>query len=375
MSVAVRFNEGDPQGDLVRLAESIDQGIALCSDGEVHWANSHLAQMMGRCSAQALVGARFRDFFEDAGSGVPSSTGWRCVECLIRTVGSGSRKVRLQRIELGGPGLRELWVVAEGAPSQVAAVKEDGETWKERSALEVKNLKELLDFVGHELRTPLTVIQGYNRLLLSDSDLELSEKQRCFLVEINRNCLRMSELLARIERDSALGLGPCASVHLESASIEQTIETALGRMKPALEEADLTVSLRLDPRVSRFEFDPSRIEQVFVNLLENSSRYASGSGQIEITSCSLERAGAHFVEIAVSDSGPGIPEGDRDRVFDSGFRLDRGNNFPGSGLGLYIGREIMRAHGGNITVVDSPSGGSCFVLTLPWGRPPDPKGI
>ena len=365
MSHAIRSSRLDPHGDLAALAESIGEGVALCSAGKIRWANRRLAEILGRGSVQDLVGERFHDFFEDAGFGLPSQAGGRVLDCRVEGAPESSPRIRVVRVDYPSSRQETLWVAS---PYAVSAVQNGAPRVDEPHDLfgaETRKRKELLDFVGHELRAPLTVIQGYNSLLLSDAGRGGNSEQLRILQEIDRNCAKMGELLERLEHDNALGLSPCASVHLEAACLEKTIQHALRRVKPALSEARVEVDLKLDLRTARFLFDPFRIEQVFVNLLENATRYAA-PGSVEIASCSVERNAERFVEISVSDRGPGVPAGERERIFDSGVRLEGGNNFPGSGLGLYISRQIVSAHGGDMVIVDRPGGGSSFVISLPW---------
>lgn len=339
--------------------------MAICRHGRVRWANSQLAERTGRCSAQALVGSAFVDLFVDTGSGMPDATSWREVECGLRVANGDPRPVCLRRIELSNPNLCELWVVADRDTREGPFADSDIDKLRDRLEEEVRSRQELLEFVSHELRSPLTLIHGYNRLLLGSSGSTLSNEQRGFLEESTRNCKKMGDFLERLSEDARRGAAPCGAARRELASLQTTVCSALERVAPILEAFDIDVRLRIDSRNSRFQFDPSRIEQVFVNLLENAAKYAGAPGSVEISSCVLERSGERFVEISLSDKGPGIAEKDRERVFESGVRLISGNPGPGSGLGLYISRRIIRAHGGHMSVVGNSDGGSTFVFTLP----------
>lgn len=365
MSVAVRPVADFPQGDLVALAESVSEGVAICRNGKVAWANSRFAERMGQCSAQALVGSVFQELFVDTGRGVPNASSWRELECALRVVNAGPRAVRLQRVDLPGSETSELWVVGDHEATALDSRGREIADLRERLQGESRSRNELRAFVSHELRTPLTLVQGYNRLLLGCSDLELSDEQRRFLEESTHNCRKMSGILDRLSDEARGGAAPCDAVRLEEASLEATVRSALERVAPIFGNLDIEIDLRIDSKDERFQFDPSRIEQVFVNLLENAAKYGGSPGSVEIASRAIRRRGSRFVEISLSDKGPGIAESDREHVFESGVRLISGNPEPGSGLGLYISRRIVRAHGGHMTVVGNPGGGSAFVFTLP----------
>jgi two-component system sensor histidine kinase KdpD len=110
------------------------------------------------------------------------------------------------------------------------------------------------------------------------------------------------------------------------------------------------------------------IEQVLVNLIDNAVRYSAEKAPVEIRA---REDSERFTVIEVSDRGPGIPEADRERIFEKFHRLHHAG--PGTGLGLAICRSIVEAHGGNIDVRDREGGGARFRFTLPLAGPrPDP---
>ena len=106
--------------------------------------------------------------------------------------------------------------------------------------------------------------------------------------------------------------------------------------------------------------DPVRLDQVLTNLLDNARRYA-GASPVGVTA---GQAG-ELVELRVVDHGPGIPEPERERVFDQFYRVEGGRRPGGTGMGLAICRGIVQAHGGGLRVETTPGGGATFVLTLP----------
>ena len=354
------------------LAETVHEGVALCRNGCVAWANSRLAKSSGHTSAKALVGLHFAELFRDTGSGLPRSESWRELDCALRTSNGRDHAVRLQRVEFADEGRSELWVVSDADASKPRPLESELDELKRRLKYQANRHEELLGFVAHELRSPLTLIAGYNQLLLSSDEVELGAEQRRFLDESSRSCRKIGAILERLSEEAQTGASPCESVRFEVASLEDTLTSALLRVDPLLTRCGVEVLRCLDPRTDRFRFDPSRIEQVFVNLLENAAKYAGNPGFVEISSCTLERGGKRFVEISLLDKGPGIAEIDRERVFESGVRLIFGNSEPGSGLGLHISRRIARAHGGDLRVIGhtgrsagTVATGSVFVMSLP----------
>jgi two-component system sensor histidine kinase KdpD len=113
--------------------------------------------------------------------------------------------------------------------------------------------------------------------------------------------------------------------------------------------------------------DPVRLDQVLTNLLDNARSYAAAS-PVQV----VARRAGDSVELRVVDHGPGIPDPERERVFDQFYRVERGRRPEGTGMGLAICRGIVEAHGGTLRVEATPGGGASFVLTLPVLPPPAP---
>jgi PAS domain S-box-containing protein len=228
-------------------------------------------------------------------------------------------------------------------------------------AREVERMKD--DFVAtvsHELRTPLTPIKGWARTILqlgSDmTDRERTEALRSILTQAERlerlitNLLEVAKIQGRAEP------GPVILVDVRSLTaklIDQFRETNPGH----------TVRLVTpDAHVPRVQGDPTRIEQILSNLLSNAIKYAPADEPVDVQVSKV--AGA--VEIAVVDRGPGIPAHEQERLFERFSRL--GDHMTrtsgGTGLGLYIARELARAVGGSLAVMSTPGAGSTFVLRL-----------
>ncbi|MCG8592086.1 MAG: HAMP domain-containing histidine kinase, partial [Proteobacteria bacterium] len=141
------------------------------------------------------------------------------------------------------------------------------------------------------------------------------------------------------------------------------VEGAAEFLRPHLNENRLALEVSLDPQVPAVRFDPDRVAQVLTNLLGNAVKYARRGGTVEVQMRAVESAEGAFVEVAVSDDGPGVALEDRERIFEPYVRAD--DRSGGVGLGLAISRRIVEAHGGEIAVSEAPGGGSRFAFTLP----------
>jgi two-component system phosphate regulon sensor histidine kinase PhoR len=218
--------------------------------------------------------------------------------------------------------------------------------------------------VSHELRTPLTSLLGYAETLL---DEPLESKTREFLEIIRRNAQRMSRLtedlltLARVESgEDALEQAPVPAHDLLRDA--QISFSEVARVK------GLTIELAQSPD-SLVSADRDAIHQVFVNLIDNALKYASGTKKIEIGA--VERAAD--VEFFVRDFGPGIPSEHLARLFERFYRVDktRSREAGGTGLGLAIVKHIVLNHGGQVGVTSDLGHGAMFWFRLPLAEVAD----
>jgi two-component system, OmpR family, sensor histidine kinase KdpD len=214
----------------------------------------------------------------------------------------------------------------------------------------------LLSSLSHDLRTPLAAITGASTTLLQQ-EVELDTKNRRELV---RTIIEESEHLNRIIRnvlDMTRIESGAIKVKKEWTHVEEIVGAVLNRLSDRLSGHPVAVNIPADlPLVS---FDPLLIEQTLTNLLENAIKYTPSSAAFGIAASIIN--GSILVE--VSDNGPGIRQGDEERIFD---KFVRGSTAKGGiGLGLTICKAIIKAHGGRIWVEHKPGGGASFRFTLP----------
>ncbi|HIJ68378.1 MAG TPA: PAS domain S-box protein, partial [Deltaproteobacteria bacterium] len=221
------------------------------------------------------------------------------------------------------------------------------------------------DFVAnasHELRTPLTSIKGYTEVLMSEDDpevrspcLEVIFKNANHMIKIVNDLLQ----LAKVEDYNTI-------MDIRPVKADEVLAEAWKACAPAAEQRSVSLQNDLPPDGPMVQADFDQLVQVFRNLLENAVKYSPPGAKVEVFS--LAQNGK--VTIGVSDSGPGIPRKDQQRIFERFFRVERyrGKETGSTGLGLAICRHIVRIHGGAIWV-ESPrkdiSSGSTFFFTLP----------
>jgi len=230
--------------------------------------------------------------------------------------------------------------------------------------------KDFVANVSHELRTPLTSIKGYIEALL-DGGKDDPETSNKFLDIILKQSDRLNLILEDLLQLSKIESGQVLFKR-EPLHIQRVIERTLAMIKPLADKKGHRVLYFVEDNLPTVLGDEDRLMQVLSNLLDNAIKYTPGKGTITVTahpvSDDAERpAITTAVELSVTDTGLGIPERDRPRVFERFYRVDkaRSRELGGTGLGLAIVRHIVEGLGGRVWVeVNNPTG-SRFVVRLP----------
>jgi hypothetical protein len=215
---------------------------------------------------------------------------------------------------------------------------------------------EIVSTVSHELRSPLTSVKGYTSLLLNRWDRLKDDQKRMMLEQVNHDADRVTRLITELLDISRLESGRLV---LRRQMIDVRAVAASVVEKVQMEYPDLEATVEFPDEVPTVYADPDKIVQVLTNLVENGCKYGSPKGLLV-----AGEVGDDFLSVAVQDRGEGIPETDLSKVFTKFFR--RADTKPtGSGLGLWISRGLVEAHGGRLTVSSHPGKGSVFRFTLP----------
>ena len=232
--------------------------------------------------------------------------------------------------------------------------------------------KDFVANVSHELRTPLTSIKGYVEALL-DGGKDDPTTAAAFMEIIMRQSNRLNLILDDLLQLSQIESGQVL-FRREPVELRALLERTVAVIKPLADKKHHTIELSLPDEYVVVEGDEERLVQVFINLLENAVKYTPDQGRISMTirHAAQSRTGSPrpMIEIVVADSGIGIPEADRPRVFERFYRVDkaRSRELGGTGLGLAIVKHIVEAHSGHVWVEGNTPRGSRFVVHLPLAQ-------
>ncbi len=221
--------------------------------------------------------------------------------------------------------------------------------------------KDFVANVSHELRTPLTAIRGYAETLL-DGALEDAENNRRFLEVIRAHSIRLNNIASDLLTLSELESGkPLAEP--ERLSVRGALESAMNTVEAEAKVRDVRLSCDRIEDV-RVLGDKVRLEQAFINLLDNAIKFNRPKGEVRVAA---QHTREGKVQVSISDTGIGIPSEDLPRIFERFYRVDkaRSREMGGTGLGLSIVKHVVERMGGSVNVESQLGRGSTFTVILP----------
>jgi two-component system phosphate regulon sensor histidine kinase PhoR len=341
-----------------RVLEHVGDGVFLVDrDGLIRlWNTAAQAitglgadAVLGRPVAQALPG------WDDLAPRIPVSS----------SPGTAPEGAKTIPVEIHG---RELWLSISGVEFVDGTVYAFRDLTSERLIEELKG--EFITTVSHELRTPLAAIYGAAETLRRP-DRELSRDDREHLLAV---ISQESDRLARVVGEILLA-GHLDSRRLQLAEAPIEVAELVRDVVAAMEHHardGIRLSLVGPPALPTVSTDPDRLRQVLMNLIENAINYSPEGGLVEVK---VEARAAHL-SISVKDEGLGIPAHEQRRIFDKFYRVDPNltSGVGGTGLGLYVCRELVHLMGGRIWVESTVGAGSTFFVDLPVAPADAPLG-
>lgn len=221
---------------------------------------------------------------------------------------------------------------------------------------------ELVSTVAHELRSPLTSVKGFTATLLAKWERFTDEQRKLMLETVNADADRVTRLISELLDIARIDSGRLI-IRRQLVDLPQVVDRHVAGLVAAGERRS-RFDLRIQPGVPGIWADADKLDQILANLLENAVRHGDGRVTIEVEPVRLDSEEA--AAVTVMDEGEGIPDELHDRVFTRFWRSGRRG---GTGLGLYIVRGLVEAHGGTIEVGRAPSGGARFRFVLPAATP------
>jgi PAS domain S-box-containing protein len=341
------FREVEERAQAVRVLATIGDGVFLVDrGGRIRLWNTAAERITG-LAEQDVLG-------RPAAESVPS---WASVAPRIPVAVTGE-PARAESLPLEVRG-RELWI------SMSAVGFEDGTVYAFRDLTEERALEtmrqDLVATVSHELRTPLAAIYGAS-LTLRRGDLTLEDELRDKLLQVvTEEAGRLSEIVNDLLLASQLDSGKLR-VHIEQCDPLEIAQSELDAARTHL-PPNVELVLEAPPDVPPVAADAGQLRQVLSNLIDNAIKYSPDGGTVTIALQPRD----HNVRFAVADSGLGIPQAEQRRIFEKFYRLDPDmtRGIGGTGLGLYICRELVRRVGGKIWVESDNGRGSTFFVEIP----------
>jgi signal transduction histidine kinase len=353
-----------------KAAELIPDGfVAIDGQGDVVFVNTRASRIIGRPAAE-VIGQKVREVVDlldaDGNSWWDITNPWRGLD--IRT---GHRE-KLLVLRSG----REVLVTAKylrpgrNRPVNRVHVLMRDALYRRRAEAEHAAL---ISTVAHELRSPLTSVKGFSSTLLRRWERFTDEQKRLMIETIEADADRVTRLITELLDVSRIDAGrlqirpmPIDLGAVYGRHVERSVASGQDR-----ERFDVRVAEDL-PEVWA---DPDRLDQILSNLIENALRHGEGTVTLAAEPASAETRdlmGARgqspaAVDLVVADEGRGIPADHREVVFS---RFWHGQGRGSTGLGLYVVKGLVEAHGGRVAIESSPAGGAQFRLSLP-SEPPD----
>ena len=213
----------------------------------------------------------------------------------------------------------------------------------------------LVSDISHQTKTPVANLQLYAQLL---EEQPLSPEGREIAAAISAQSEKLQSLIEALVKTSRLETGLLA-LHPERGELAPMVERAAAQYAPKAAEKGL--ALRLGDREGTAVFDGKWTEEAVCNLLDNAVKYTPPGGEVRVSVRNYEM----FSAITVSDTGPGIPEGEHAKIFGRFYRSPVAYQAEGVGIGLYLTRQIAETQGGYVKVDSAPGQGSAFSLYLP----------
>ena len=351
VTAAIRERKGR---DSLDVLDHLSEGLAITdATGRIQFANRAIDALLGETSGTGMAKGTAIEEYLSGNIDQPE-------ELLALLEGSPERPARMEVTRSCGERKRILRV-----ERQPVAQGEEGHVWSVRDVTQQKMADDMrgqfIDSATHELRTPLANIKAYSETLAMMDDVDV-EMQKEFCNTINNEATRLARFVDDLLSVSSMEVGSL-SIHRQNVNLERLFDEVVDKIKPLTNKKSQELGIDLPEKLGEAHLDKDKMSAMLVNLLGNASKYTAEGGRVGL----IVTAAQGFLTINIEDSGVGISAEELPNVFDKFFRSKdpRVQSEVGTGLGLTMANEIVKLHGGEITVKSTKDVGTTFTVTLP----------
>lgn len=367
-SLQQRIRKSLEQGRHSRLEavlNSVPDGVATTdAEGRLTYTNLPMAVLLGLPEAvQGRDGASETDAPPLMTAQLQSR--WLLSEDDLLLAAENRDRAVVTELTREENGQRRIVRVARHPISTGDCGAAESHVWSIRDVTQQKLAEEMrdqfVDTATHELRTPLANIKAYAETLALADVIDV-EQQKQFLNTINSEATRLARFVDDLLSVSSMELGSL-SLNKQVTDLRRMLNEVITKVRPQIEEKRLSFEVAFPEKMPEPELDKDKIATVLVNLLGNAVKYTPDNGHVVFRVNITD----HHIEASVQDTGVGIAADELEKVFEKFYRSTdpRVQEQTGTGLGLALSQEVVRLHGGKITVESEINKGSTFTMTLP----------
>jgi two-component system, NtrC family, sensor histidine kinase GlrK len=342
----------------------LSDDIAARVNELIHRREEAIAHRTASARDQAAVAARVVSWLTFGGIGLAVLLAYLHARSVSRPL-----KKLAQELRLVGKGEFQRYLDIQ-SPEEVGELSR-AFNWMASRLAKLDEMKEdFIAHISHELRTPLTAIREGTTLLWEEIPGPLTTSQREIVNVVRSHSERLYRFLSSVLDLSKMEAGMMEYVQMPS-DLSALLDRSIQTVQLTAQRKGIRLEASCSPPLPLLSLDEGRMQQVLDNLLNNAMKFTPDGGIVRVTASLKEKEGEpggnRWVEIRVSDTGPGIPQEEIERIFNKFYQspYHQSQRERGTGLGLAIARHIVEAHGGQIWVESQLNKGSTFILLLP----------